>query len=70
MAIIKLLFGFILAIFLSNKDECNPFNYKFNPSKILFIFVFMISIILNTLFITKANKVIAKMKIACPNIVI
>lgn len=66
MDVFKLLFSFLLSVFLSNKDEGNFKSFKFNPVKIIAVMLFYMSILLNLVLIAKFVKLSAMLVVHCP----
>lgn len=66
MSVLKLLFGFLLSVFLSNKDEGNFKSFKFNPVKVIAVMAFYLSLLLNIVMINKFAKLSAMLVKDCP----
>lgn len=67
MGLIKLVFSFLVSVFLSNKDEGNFKSHKFNPVKIAAVAIFYMSLLLNILMINKFAKLYTVLAKTCPS---
>lgn len=68
MGIFKLIFEFLVSVFLQNKDEANFRSIKFNPLKLSMVGVFYVSITVNIFLINKFSKLAVLLAKACPSL--
>lgn len=70
MGIFKLIFDFLVSVFLTNKDEANFKSIKFNPLKLSMVAVFYVSLAVNVILINKFSKLALLLAKACPSLTV